>query len=346
MTETAETPAVTSYIGNALGIAKTLDTYGLNGAATLFEMGVDVNSSPHFDARVPGDMMHQALLHHLPGGIDAEFGLRFAKFINPINYHAFGVMLTSSTTLRAFCQRLQRYYAFVNTGDRIEFDGSGELRYTQAVPAEFVGESFEILLQESAWAATMLKMVRMVASPEFAPQRLALACVAPTGFTEKFDRYFRCPIEYEANVTALYFPEEDLDEVLPGGNAELARHSEQLVFNYVRTFVEVALTNAARMSLFELLPRGDFALDTLAQSLELSAEDLGSQLKASGTSYQQLLGDTRRELAEEYILRADLSVNEIAYMLGFSDCSNFARSFRRWTGKSPSDFREDLHKVK
>jgi AraC-like DNA-binding protein len=100
------------------------------------------------------------------------------------------------------------------------------------------------------------------------------------------------------------------------------------------------------MSLFELLPRGDFALDTLAHSLELSAEDLGNQLKASGTSYQQLLGDTRRELAEEYILRADLSVNEIAYMLGFSDCSNFARSFRRWTGKSPSDFREDLHKVK
>jgi AraC-like DNA-binding protein len=31
-------------------------------------------------------------------------------------------------------------------------------------------------------------------------------------------------------------------------------------------------------------------------------------------------------------------------MLGFSDCSNFARSFRRWTGKSPSDFREELHK--
>src|SRR5210317_1139717 len=128
MSETAETPAVTSYIGNALGIAKTLDTYGLDGAATLLEMGVDVNSAPHFDARVPGDMVHQALLHHLPGGIDAEFGLRFAKFINPINYHAFGVMLTSSTSLRAFCQRLQRYFAFINTGDRIEFDGSGELR--------------------------------------------------------------------------------------------------------------------------------------------------------------------------------------------------------------------------
>ena len=343
MNETAETPPVTSYIGNALGIAKTLETYGLDGGATLAEVGVDVNTAPSFDARVPGNLVHEALLRHLPGDIDAEFGLRFAKFINPINYHAFGVMLTSSTTLRAFCLRLQRYYAFINTGDRIEFNGDGELRYRQLVPQEFAGESLELLLQESAWAATMLKMVRMVASPGFAPRRLTLACEAPTGFTEKFDKYFRCPIEYEADATALYFSAEHLDDALPGGNAELARHSEQLVFNYVKTFVEVELTNAARMSLFELLPRGDFALDTLADSLQLSAEDLGSQLKASGTSYQQLLGDTRRELAEEYIMRADLSVNEIAYMLGFSDCSNFARSFRRWTGKSPSDFREDLH---
>ena len=115
------------------------------------------------------------------------------------------------------------------------------------------------------------------------------------------------------------------------------------MFNYVKTFTEVEPVNAARMSLFDLLPRGDFSLASLAESLNWSEDDLGAQLKNAGTSYQQLLGDTRRELAEEYIERADLSVNEIAYMLGFSDCSNFARSFRRWTGMSPSDYRAEKH---
>ena len=75
----------------------------------------------------------------------------------------------------------------------------------------------------------------------------------------------------------------------------------------------------------------------------MEEDDLASQLTVRGTSYQQLLGGCRRELAEEYILRSDLSVNQITYMLGFSDSSNFARSFRRWTGKSPSDFRQDPH---
>jgi AraC-like DNA-binding protein len=345
MSEPAEHPPVTSYIGNALGVAKTLDTYGLDGAAVLAEVGLDVNSTPSFDARVPGNVVHEALIRHIPGDIDERFGLRFARYINPINYHAFGVMLTSSTTLRAFCQRLQRYYAYVNTADVIEFQENGELVYRQMVAPEFVDETFELLLHESAWAATMLKMARAVSTPEFAPEAVKFSFAEPANHSADFADYFRCPIEYGAPCTALCFNPLDLDKPLPGGNAELARHSEQLVFNYLKGFTEVEVVNAARMALFELLPRGDFALSTLAESLEMVEEALSAELKANGTTYQQLLGDTRRELAEEYIVRSDLSVNEIAYMLGFSDCSNFARSFRRWTGKSPSDYRESLRKV-
>ena len=344
MSGTAEDPPITSYIGNALGIARALDAYGLDGAAVLAEVGVDVNAAPSFDARVPVDLMHEALIRHIPGELDALFGLKFAKFINPINYHAFGVMLTSSTTLRAFCQRLQRYFAYINTSDQVEFSDRGELEYREAVPAELVDEPLEVLLHESAWAATMLKMVRSVSSPDFAPVTVRFGFSAPEGYTDEFAAYFLCPIVYDAPRTALCFAEEDLDQSLAGGNAQLARHSEKLVFDYLKTFTQVEIVNAARMSLFELLPRGDFSLTSLAGSLEMSEDAISNQLKANGTSYQQLLGDTRRELAEEYIFRADLSVNEIAYMLGFSDCSNFARSFRRWTGKSPSDFRDELHK--
>ena len=343
MSKTAEDPPVTSYIGNALVIAKALDTYGLDGAAALAEVGVDVNDAPTFDTRVPVDLMHEAIIRHAQDGLDPLFGLQFARFINPINYHAFGVMLTSSTSLRAFCQRLQRYSAYINTSDLVEFADSGELGYKEAVPAQLVGQPFEVLLHESAWAATILKLIRSVSNPAFAPAEVRFVFSAPEGYTDEFAAYFRCPVAYDASQTALRFAEEDLDQPLPGGNAQLARHSEKLVFDYLKTFCEMEIVNAARMALFELLPRGDFSLSSLAAALDLGEEQLGNQLKAKGTSYQQLLGDTRRELAQEYIVRADLSVNEIAYMLGFSDCSNFARSFRRWTGKSPTDFREELH---
>ncbi len=342
MEDTADLPPFTSYIGNALGIAKTLNAYGLDGAAVLAEAGVDVNLAPTFDARVSVSLIHEAIIRHIDD-LDPLFGLKFAKYINPINYHAFGVMLTSSTTLRAFCQRLQRYYAYVNTGDRVVFNDSCELQWSHIIPREFVCQPLEILLHESAWAATMLKMIRTVSSPSFAPRHVCFSFSEPEGYGKEFVKYFGCPIEYGTSKTALCFAEEDLDLSLPGGNAELARHSEKLVYDYLKTFTRVELVNAARMSLFELLPCGGSSLASVAASLEMEEDDLASQLTVRGTSYQQLLGGCRRELAEEYILRSDLSVNQITYMLGFSDSSNFARSFRRWTGKSPSDFRQDPH---
>jgi len=332
----------TSYIGSVICVAKTLDAYGFDGTAELVDAGIDIHSTPAFDARVPVGLLHKAVISRGGRKIDPLFGIKYAGFVNPATYHAFGVMLTSSTTLRAFCMRLQRYWAYINTGDSVEFDGHGKLAYQQIVLLDLLDQPYEKLLHESAWVATIIKLIRMVSTPKFAPQRISLAFARPEDCTGEYDAYFRCPIEYDAQSTVIYFSEDDLDTTLVGGNAELARHSESLVYNYLKTFTEVDPLNAARMALFELLPRGQFSLDMLAESLDKDEQTLSAELKRAGTSYQQLLGDTRRELAEEYITRADLTVNEIAYMLGFSDCSNFARSFRRWTGTSPTDFRENM----
>jgi AraC-like DNA-binding protein len=71
----------------------------------------------------------------------------------------------------------------------------------------------------------------------------------------------------------------------------------------------------------------------------LSARTLHRRLAEAGTSFEKLLDETRRELAAEYVRRTDYSVGEVAYLLGFAETSSFNRAFRRWTGKSPSEFR-------
>ena len=63
------------------------------------------------------------------------------------------------------------------------------------------------------------------------------------------------------------------------------------------------------------------------------------RLQEEGTSYQQLLDDTRRELAEQYLGQVDLTLLEVAYLLGFADPSNFFRAFRRWFGETPGEYR-------
>jgi AraC-like DNA-binding protein len=346
MGDTGSNSGHTSYIGTVITAARSLDAYGLDGTATLVEAGIDVNATPAFDARVPTGLLHNALLAHASEKLDPLFALKFADLVFPASYHAFGVMLTSSTTMRAFCRRLTRYYGYVNTGDRLDFDeNTGTLGYQQMALPGLSENPFEVLLHDAGWAATMVKMARMVSCPDYAPEKISFGFPAPADeFVSSYTAWFRCAIDYGAPATAIHFADDHLDDRLPGGNAELARHSEVLVYLYLRGFIEFDVVNRARMALFELLPRGDFSLESLAASMASSAEEVSAGLKALGTSYQQLLGDTRRELSEEYIERADLTINEIAYMLGFSDCSNFARSFRRWTGMSPTDYREKRHR--
>jgi AraC-like DNA-binding protein len=89
-----------------------------------------------------------------------------------------------------------------------------------------------------------------------------------------------------------------------------------------------------------MLPSGKADQDTIASRLYRSTSTLQRQLSAEGTSYRDILETTRRGLAEKYLREGGHTQAEIAYMVGFSDQSNFARAFKRWTGVSPGEFRK------
>ncbi len=72
-----------------------------------------------------------------------------------------------------------------------------------------------------------------------------------------------------------------------------------------------------------------------ATKLNLSRQTLYRRLKAEGVSFEQVVDDLRRDMAKAYLGSEKLSVNETAYLLGFSDRSAFSRAFKRWTGASP-----------
>ncbi|MEE9265906.1 MAG: helix-turn-helix transcriptional regulator, partial [Gammaproteobacteria bacterium] len=94
-----------------------------------------------------------------------------------------------------------------------------------------------------------------------------------------------------------------------------------------------------RARLTEQLSSGHATQNSVADALHMSLRTLQRRLNDEGTSYKGLLDETRRELAAHYMAETHRSINEITYLLGFSEPSNFSRAFRRWTGKSPSAYR-------
>lgn len=106
--------------------------------------------------------------------------------------------------------------------------------------------------------------------------------------------------------------------------------------------VDIALPPAllGRVKRVILAESGNFpSVDEVANQLHMSSRTLKRKLQQLGTSYQRILDDLRRGLAVEYLTRSAHTIDEIAALLGYSDASNFARAFRRWTGKNPSDYR-------
>ncbi|MCY1179300.1 HTH-type transcriptional regulator VirS [compost metagenome] len=88
------------------------------------------------------------------------------------------------------------------------------------------------------------------------------------------------------------------------------------------------------------LARGEPDRGALAAALGLSERTLQRRLADEGSSYQQLLNDTRRHLAERHLEEGRLPIAEIAVLLGYSEPSVFFRAFRQWTGLTPGEYRQ------
>lgn len=91
-----------------------------------------------------------------------------------------------------------------------------------------------------------------------------------------------------------------------------------------------------------ILHTGEVSVETIAAKLNTSRQTLYRQLKDEEATFEQVLDDLRHRMALDYIAARKVSVNETAYLVGFSDPASFSRAFKRWTGKSPREYRNAL----
>ena len=84
-----------------------------------------------------------------------------------------------------------------------------------------------------------------------------------------------------------------------------------------------------------ILHTGDIGRDAIADMMGVSCWTLSRKLKAEGATYEQVLDDLRHKMALHYLNGKKVSVNETAYLVGFSEPAAFSRAFKRWTGVSP-----------
>lgn len=102
-----------------------------------------------------------------------------------------------------------------------------------------------------------------------------------------------------------------------------------------------SMAERVKAVLLEALPAGAYSVDHVARQLAVSKRTLQRQLGEEATSFMQVLSTTRHQLALHYLKAAQVSLGEIAFLLGFQEVNSFLRAFREWTGRSPSAYRSE-----
>ena len=155
----------------------------------------------------------------------------------------------------------------------------------------------------------------------------------------EYDRVLGIPVRFGAPRTAVAGPVHSLQRRLPGADSALANLLERQVQSLLSGLPQGdRFSDRVRHRIAEGLGVGEIDAETLAAAFRMSPRTLRRRLSDEGTSHKQLVDDVRSELARDYLSNRGLSVDEVTFLVGFSDSSAFAKAFRRWTGKSPTEY--------
>ena len=326
----------TYLASTSLLIWKALESYGYDSRSLFERVGLDPEKMRDPNARYPDSAGLRLWNLALKTTNDPCFGLVVARYWHPSSLHALGFSWMASESLKDGLERLVRYIRMITDVEQLRLEESDQDYQLKIISPENYprapDESFDTFM------AVVVDMCRTSYGQDFNPLKVTMKRHAPACSGEFF-RVFRSPIEFSAAEDIIFFDKGEINTALPTANAEMARASDQIITEYLAHLDRSQIAIQVKAKMIEQLPSGHMTEETIARAIYLSSRSLQRKLKEEGTTYKDLLDETRRDLASQYIKNSRLSINEITYLLGFSEPSNFSRAFKRWMGVSPSEYR-------
>ncbi len=267
---------------------------------------------------------------------DADVGLHVGECIRPGHYGVLGFAVMACRVAEEVYRRHARYEQLVASigVSRYEPEGDDQIRLTWDTGAQ--------RLHRSVFDETLASWVTfarwLVSRQDHDPTCVFFPYPRPDDIAEH-ERIFRCPLVFDAPLAALTFPRAYLSVPLAQADPALCRIMDQRAEAELRALGGDDWMTRVRREIMALLSEGEVSLSRVAQRLEISERALQRRLQEQGFSYQQVLDATRQTLAMDYVRDDQLSLAEVAFLLGFADQSAFNRAFRQWTGQTPGRYR-------
>jgi len=268
---------------------------------------------------------------------DELFGFHLA--LSP-DLREFGVLYyvaASSELLSEALQRLARYASIANEGVSLRYLNGKNL----GVAIRYVGVSRHLdRHQIEFFMAMLVRLFRHLTGTRLLPISVKLTH-RREGKYEEFKRFFGCKVEFGSHVDEILFAQTINDMPIvsrdPYLNRLLVAQGEEALKRH--RMKRGSFRTAVENEILPLLPHGRASLEEIARRLGVSQRTLERRLSLEKLTFSAVLGGLKTDLSKRYLAENNLSISQVAWLLGYQEVSSFTRAFKRWSGKSPRQVR-------
>lgn len=270
---------------------------------------------------------------------DPYFGLHMGEYAEAGSWSIIGYMMMNCKTLGEAFEKSGRYARII--GNLIEAraePGFNKVRFVFFTPPhapQMSRHCFEATFSSS------VRLMRSLSGLDLNPLRVTFIYPAPESKAE-YDRVFRCPVLFGQQHNSVTIDSAIGKIPVKMANPALLQQFEAYARKFLAGLEPTPTTtrDVTRILLARLDDRS-LSIEKVAREMAVSVRTLQMRLDEEGTLFSDLLQETRERLAKQY-LSENYTVEQITYLLGFSEPSVFRKAFKKWSGVTPKEFRESV----
>lgn len=306
---------------------------GLDPDAILAASGLLREQVYDPDARIPADQADAVWRHAFAQANTPDLALLAAEALPFGAYKVIDFVVANAATVGEGLLRICRYFPIIDPRGQIVIEDGALVMASDghAVPAP---------AQQYTFAAIVLRS-RAAAGVPWPISHVDFTYDAPDDLTAH-TRIFGDACRFGQAAARLLVPPASWSLRVEGANEALFSvlddHAQRLLAELPEP--ELPFTDLLRRHVQAQLCGGDLSIAAVAKPMGMSERTLQRRLEELELSYSQVVGEVRYEVSESYLREPNVSIAEVAWLLGFSDQSAFGRAFKRWTGQTPGAWRK------
>jgi AraC-like DNA-binding protein len=323
--------------GIARLVCSRLRAAGLQLAPFLEKAGLTVDQIEDSNVRLEASAQIKLLRIAAEELQDDLIGFHLARDLDLREAGLIFYVLASSSSFADAMKNAERFSRLTNEGV--------ELRVCKdraaAITINYVGiDRLSDTQHMQFWLVSLVRMCRQLTDTRLAPSQLKVRHfrqATPPGFR----KFLGCDVNFGSDADEIVFAPAVNHLSIVGADPYL----NKLLIGYAedtlarRTAQVGALRSAIETAISPRLPHGRVTAPEIARQLAMSHRTLARQLSADGLTFSAILDEYRAEMAKAYLEQDDLTMSEIAWLLGYQDVSAFTHAFKRWTGSTPRQMR-------